>query len=88
VPDIFLKRAEVQKRLAISKSEIYRRMKAGNFPKPIEDGPQRRVWRESVIIEEMNRIAPRNVQPASDLPSIPPQPVKRGRGRPPKQRKA
>ena len=40
---------EVMKRVTFSRSEIYKRMAANQFPKPIQLGRQRVAWRVSDI---------------------------------------
>lgn len=46
----FLKRREVEKRTGLSRSTIYRRMDADEFPKPVRDPAGRSVWwRETEI---------------------------------------
>ena len=40
---------EVMKRVTFSRSEIYKRMAANKFPKPIQLGRQRVAWRVSDI---------------------------------------
>ena len=40
---------EVMKRVTFSRSEIYKRMAANEFPKPIQLGRQRVAWRVSDI---------------------------------------
>ncbi|EHR41717.1 helix-turn-helix transcriptional regulator [Alishewanella jeotgali] len=42
-------RAEVIKRVSLCKASIYKRMKVGEFPKPINIGGRRVAWLESDI---------------------------------------
>lgn len=46
-----LKISEVTERTTLSETEIYRRMKAGTFPKSIQLGPQRVAWIEAEVSE-------------------------------------
>lgn len=48
-PKRFLRRPEVQARIPLSTSEIYRRIEAGTFPKPIPLGARAVGWLESDI---------------------------------------
>ena len=41
--------AQVQARVGLSHSEIYRRVRAGTFPKPLKLGPRCVRWRSSEI---------------------------------------
>lgn len=47
--DRFLRRSEVETAVGLSKVTIYRRIKAGTFPKPIPYGPGAVRWRESDV---------------------------------------
>ena len=49
MPDQLLKRHAVEKRCQISRSAIYRLMRAGQFPEPIRIGPRAVRWPESEI---------------------------------------
>lgn len=42
---------QVRERVPLSRQEIYRRIKAGSFPRQIPLGPQRVAWREADIEE-------------------------------------
>lgn len=44
-PNALLRLPSVQAQSALSKSEIYRRIKAGNFPKPVKLGARAVAWR-------------------------------------------
>ena len=48
VPEI-LRLKHVQRRLALSRSAIYARMAAGDFPPPIQLGPRAIGWRQMDI---------------------------------------
>jgi prophage regulatory protein len=48
-PERLLRRAVVQDRTSLSVSELYRRMAAGTFPKPVVIGAQSVAWRESEV---------------------------------------
>lgn len=57
----FLPLDQVLERVALSKVEIYRRAKAGTFPKPIPLGRYKVVWLESEIAAWMEeRVAARD----------------------------
>jgi prophage regulatory protein len=59
--DKFLPLGEVIDRVALSKVEIYRRAKAGTFPKPIPLGRYKVVWLGSEIDQWMtDRVAARD----------------------------
>ncbi len=47
---VFLRRPAVEKKVGLSTSEIYRRMRDGTFPKCIHLSKQRVVWDEREII--------------------------------------
>ena len=44
-----LRRREVERRTGLSRSEIYRRLAAGKFPKQVRIGPRAVGWLESAI---------------------------------------
>jgi prophage regulatory protein len=46
-----IRRAEVQKRTALSTSQLYAKMQAGEFPKPVKIGARARAWLEAEISE-------------------------------------
>jgi prophage regulatory protein len=48
-PERLLRFMEVSSRTRLSKSEIYRRINAGTFPKSLKLGPRAVAWRESDI---------------------------------------
>ncbi|ALB95425.1 AlpA family transcriptional regulator [Burkholderia pseudomallei] len=48
-PERLLRFVEVSSRIRLSKSEIYRRISAGTFPKSVKLGPRAVAWRESDI---------------------------------------
>lgn len=59
-PDRFLRRPSVQDISGLSRSQIYRLMQAGQFPKAINIGERAVAWRESEIHQWMQeRIAGR-----------------------------
>ena len=47
--DKFLRRPEVVRITGLSTSEIYRRIKANTFPKPVQLGARAVAWRQSSI---------------------------------------
>lgn len=56
----FLKLPAVVQMCAISRSEIYRRIKAGTFPRPLKIGKRAAAWRASDVsawVEKMSRQA-------------------------------
>lgn len=48
-PQVILKRVQVQARTGVSRSGIYQKMAAGDFPKSISLGPRAVGWLESSI---------------------------------------
>lgn len=50
----FIKIEEVSRLTALSESQIYRKMKAGEFPTNIAIGANSKVWLESEVIDWMN----------------------------------
>ena len=50
-PQVILKRTQVQARTGISRSGIYQKMAAGEFPKSISLGPRAVGWLESSVEE-------------------------------------
>ncbi len=50
-PQVILRRTQVQARTGISRSGIYQKMVAGEFPKSISLGPRAVGWLESSIDE-------------------------------------
>ena len=49
--DRLLNRAEVQERCGIARTTIYRLMRTGQFPEPLQIGPRAVRWKESEIAE-------------------------------------
>ncbi len=47
--DTFLRRTEVERITGLSRSEIYRRIKDGTFPEPIQLGARAVAWSQSSI---------------------------------------
>ena len=64
----FLTRRDVQAKTSLSKSEIYRRIGSGTFPRPVSLGLNRVAWRESEIESWMltaiqdSALTPRNAR--------------------------
>ena len=52
--DRLLTRPEVETRCGITRSTIYRMMRAGQFPEPVKVGPSAVRWPESEIEEWLN----------------------------------
>lgn len=48
--DFLLRRREVEKQTALSRASIYRLIKAGKFPAPVELGTGSVRWRQSDVI--------------------------------------
>ena len=48
-PDHLLRRDEVEAQTGLSRSAIYRLMRAGQFPEPIKVGPRAVPWPQSEI---------------------------------------
>ena len=53
MPEYFLKINEVRDRVALSKTHIYRLIRAGTFPEPVPLGPHRTAFVESEVHEWM-----------------------------------
>lgn len=47
--DVFIRLPEVKRSVSISRSEIYRRMRAGEFPRPVKIGVRAVAWTRSSI---------------------------------------
>ena len=61
VPEYFLKINEVRERVSLSKTHIYRLIRAGTFPRPVPLGPRRTAFLESEVQKWMlGRIAERD----------------------------
>lgn len=65
-PCLFLERLpQVRARCGLSRSEIYRRIAAGDFPKPIKLGERASAWAEHEVTAWIaSRIAARDARPA------------------------
>lgn len=71
--DPFLRRPEVERITGLSSTEIYRRIKDGKFPKPIQLGTRAVAWTQSSIVNwqdeclavgwDPNRLAITNTDP-------------------------
>ena len=48
-PDRLLRRAEVQRRCGLARSTIYRLMRAGEFPEPLQVGSRAVRWVETEV---------------------------------------
>jgi len=46
---VILRLKDIQRRLSLSRSAIYSRMAAGDFPQPIQLGPRAIGWRQADI---------------------------------------
>lgn len=55
-----LRLPDVLRIIPVSKSEWYRRLAAGDAPKPVELGPRARAWRLSDVNDYLVRIAARD----------------------------
>jgi prophage regulatory protein len=69
----FVRLAEVKDRTGLSKTEIYRRMEEGSFPKVIRLGKRSVAWRSDQL----------DAWFAERIAATPGAPVRRKRGRPP-----
>lgn len=49
--DTLLRMHEVERKTGLDRATIYRRIKAGIFPQPLQIGPRRVAWREADLIE-------------------------------------
>jgi prophage regulatory protein len=59
----FINMEEVRRRVALSKTEIYRKMAAGKFPRPVPLGTQKVAFVESEVVAWMEaRLAAREAQ--------------------------
>lgn len=59
--DCFIPLKEVVRQTSLSRSEIYRQMAEGRFPKQIKLSPRRVAWRQSEIQLWIRRMVSRNV---------------------------
>lgn len=61
-PPVFLPRREVERRVGMSRSTIYDRLKAGTFPEPVRDLETGTVWwvEAEVVAWQRARIAARD----------------------------
>lgn len=48
--DRLLRTPEVEARCALHRATLYRRIKAGTFPEPVQVGPRRVAWRERDVV--------------------------------------
>lgn len=67
-PEALLRLRSVVAMVGISSTEIYRRMEAGTFPRPVQVGEQRVAWRQSELQEWIaslpTQAAPKEKRPA------------------------
>ena len=47
--ETFLRRVDVEQRVKLSRSEIYRRMADGTFPRPVRLAPRAVRWKASAV---------------------------------------
>lgn len=94
-PEALLRLRAVTQMTGISRTEIYRQIGAGRFPRPVQIGPSIIGWRQSDLVRWIAELptqepprppqAPRGslpaaqARPASRLPQGPPKPKRRGR---------
>lgn len=63
----FITMVEVRRRVALSKTEIYRKINAGNFPRPVPLGSHKVAWLESEVAAWMtDRLAAREAQEGAE----------------------
>lgn len=63
----FITMVEVRQRVALSKTEIYRKINAGKFPRPVPLGSQKVAWLESEVAAWMaDRLAAREAQEGAE----------------------
>jgi len=55
--DYLLKRKEVEELVKLSRSEIYKKMNAGKFPRPVRIAPKAVRWRDSDIQQWIKEIS-------------------------------
>ena len=60
MPVTFLNIEQVRQRTSLSKQEIYRRVRAGVFPKQVPIGPARVAWVEAEVDEWAQKILERS----------------------------
>lgn len=66
----FITMVEVRQRVALSKTEIYRKINKGNFPRPVPLGSQKVAWLESEVTAWMaDRLAAREAQEGAEARS-------------------
>jgi prophage regulatory protein len=49
-PEALLRLSDLTQMVRLSRSEIYRRMEAGRFPRPVQVGEAAVAWRQSEIV--------------------------------------
>jgi len=54
---VMLKIKDVIKICAISKAQIYRKIKTGDFPKPYNQGTRSVAWRSSEVYNHLNNLS-------------------------------
>lgn len=57
VPKQFLRLPAVLERVGLKRATIYKRIKAGTFPAPLQLGPRAVAWDEAAIAEWQNSLA-------------------------------
>lgn len=68
-----LRPREVFRRVALSRTTVWRRVREGSFPQPVNLGPKRIAWREADVVAWIEA-----QEPAKSLPaSVPPPKGKR-----------
>lgn len=48
--DTLLRMHEVERKTGLDRATIYRRIKAGTFPPPLQIGPRRVAWPEAAVL--------------------------------------
>lgn len=77
VLDRLLRKPDVISRVALSYPTIWRKVRAGTFPAPVQISDGRIAWKESAIVSWMNGLTASAIQPKA-----------RSNGRPRKRRRS
>jgi prophage regulatory protein len=62
-PDVLLRIPDVKQMTGMSRTEIYRRLEAGRFPRPVQLGPQSIAWRQSEVQQWIASLPMREAKP-------------------------
>ncbi|MDT8330172.1 AlpA family phage regulatory protein [Roseomonas gilardii] len=84
IEERLLRRAEVERITALGTSTLYRRVREGSFPAPVQIGGGAVRWRQTEVSAWLAQLRPPAVAFAPMAPTMDVQVARRRRGRPPK----